>query len=298
MKVPPQKQKANTPEKQKRPKSNPQSISRWKGQLCAKKCNFWTCTYYKCVGDQICCKPGSPASKCCPTSKPLCIRDKCCARGYPVLCGKWCCRSGSYCCNGRACCRSRSSCCGSSCCTTNYSCCRGKCCHKYNKACCDQLGCVTPCPSQMDAVGCYIRISRSLSPDARFLPSKLYRVLRPDENPNRIVAKDPTATKTVLSHVNCGSRPGYKSQYISTTASLQVARRYRNRAQAQGQTGLRIIEFDTNAIRRNCQFFDLTTEAGRNRYLGNAVMAKNFARASQEVVLKCNRPISGRVIEG
>ena len=293
-----QKQVGTAVNKQKRPRSNPQGSARYKGQLCAKKCNFWTCTTYKCLGDKICCSPGKPASKCCPRSKPLCIRNKCCARGYPILCGNWCCRSGTFCCNGRACCRSRNSCCGSSCCAPNHPCCRGKCCNKYNRACCDQYGCVSPCPSQMDAVGCFISISRSLSHDLRAIPSKLYRVLRPDENAARIVAKDPRATRTVLSHVNCGSRAGYKSQFISTSASLDVARRYRDRFQAQRNVTLRIGEFDTNQLRgQRCQMIDLTTEAGRNQHLGRAVMAKNFAKASQEVVLKCDTPLRCRVIE-
>ena len=292
------KQAKNKANKEKRPKSNPQGSARYKGQLCAKKCTFWTCTYYKCLGDYICCSPGNPASKCCPTSKPLCISDKCCAREYPILCGAWCCRSGAYCCNGRACCRDRNSCCGSSCCATDYPCCRDKCCHKYSKACCDQYGCVDPCPSQMDAVGCFLNIRGSLSHDLRRIPSKLYRILRQSENAARIVAKDPSSTRTVLSHVNCGSRPNYKSQFISATASLDVARRYRDRFQSQNNVRLRIGEFDTNQLRRQgVQMIDLTTEAGRNQHLGRAVMAKNFAKASQEVVLKSDTPLQCRVIE-
>ena len=63
-------------------------------------------------------------------------------------------------------------------------------------------------------------------------------------------------------------------------------------AQAQGQTGLRIAEFDTNALRQQgSEFFDLTTDEGREEHLRTAVMAKNFARTSQEIVLKSNQPI-------
>ena len=50
-----QKQVGTAVNKQKRPRSNPQGSARYKGQLCTKKCNFWTCTYYKCLGDKICC---------------------------------------------------------------------------------------------------------------------------------------------------------------------------------------------------------------------------------------------------
>ena len=173
------------------------------------------------------------------------------------------------------------------------------CAKKCKKACCDRYGCVSPCPSQMDAVGCWIRPSRSLSHDLRAIPSKLYRILRPLENAARIVAKDPSATKSVLSHVNCGSRPNYVSQFISATASLDVAKRYRDKFQAKNNVKLRIGEFDTNELRRQgVQMIDLTTEAGRNQHLGRAVMAKNFAKASQEVVLKSAQRKGAREILG
>ena len=132
----------------------------------------------------------------------------------------------------------------------------------------------------MDAVGCFIKI-KNAPHDLGAIPSKLYRMLRPAENAARIVAKDPRATRTVLSHVNCGSRPGYKSQVISASASLNVARRNRDSFQTQGTVRLRIGEFDTNQLRRQgCQIIGLITEAGRNRHLGRAVKAKNFPKAS------------------
>ena len=54
------------------------------------------------------------------------------------------------------------------------------------------------------------------------LPTNVYRILRPDENPDGIVAKNPDTQKSFLSHVNCGSRPKYASQFISTSASIGV----------------------------------------------------------------------------
>ena len=42
---------------------------------------------------------------------------------------------------------------------------------------------------------------------------------------------------------------------------------------------------------------DLTTVAGRNQHLKKAVMAKNFAKASQEVLLKSDTPLECTVIE-
>ena len=56
----------------------------------------------------------------------------------------------------------------------------------------------------------------------------LWRILRPDEDPKvGLVAKDPQACKTVLSHVNCGGNEWYQSQYISTTASYAAAQHYK-----------------------------------------------------------------------
>ena len=127
----------------------------------------------------------------------------------------------------------------------------------------------------------------------------LWRILRPDEDPKvGLVAKDPQACKTVISHVNCGSREGYKSQYISTTASYDVALRYKAKGEEKGLTGLRIAEIDLDDLPETCklEIVDLTTEENRDKYLGNAV-CKNFAKASCEVLLKCNVPILGHVVE-
>ena len=113
-----------------------------------------------------------------------------------------------------------------------------------------------------------------------------------------VVAKDPQACKTVISHVNCGSREGYKSQYISTTASYDVALRYKAKGEEKGLTELRIAEIDLDDLPETCklEIVDLTTEENRDKYLGNAV-CKNFAKASCEVLLKCNVPIPCHVVE-
>ena len=127
----------------------------------------------------------------------------------------------------------------------------------------------------------------------------LWRILRPDEDPKvGLVAKDPQACKTVISHVNCGSREGYKSQYISTTASYDVALRYKAKGEEKGLTGLRIAEIDLDDLPETCklEIVDLTTEENRDKYLGDAV-CKNFAKASCEVLLKCNVPIPCHVVE-
>ena len=127
----------------------------------------------------------------------------------------------------------------------------------------------------------------------------LWRILRPDEDPKvGLVAKDPQACKTVISHVNCGGNEWYQSQYISTTASYAAAQHYKVKAEGKGLTGLRIAEIDLYALPVYCklEIVDLTTEENRDKYLGNAV-CKNFAKASCEVLLKCNVPIPCHVVD-
>lgn len=123
----------------------------------------------------------------------------------------------------------------------------------------------------------------------------LYRILRPDENPEGIVAKDPDAQKSVLSHVNCGGRDGYKSQYISASNSLEGIENYMKKGTANGLTGLRIGQFNVSKFPESCQMIDLSKTERRNEYLGDAV-CKNYAKASREVLLQCNVPIPCTVI--
>ena len=151
-------------------------------------------------------------------------------------------------------------------------------------------GCVPPYPSQFDA-------NKPLeAPWPYALPTNVYRILRPDENPDGIVAKNPGAQKSVLSHVNCGSRPKYASQFISSTASLDVAKYYKKKGEEKGLTGLRICEFEVDKLPQPCQIVDLTTKENRDEYLGNAV-CKNYAKGSMEVLLQCGVPIPCNVID-
>ena len=92
-------------------------------------------------------------------------------------------------------------------------------------ACCDGR-CGAPCPSQFDVVPCDEVSDKNTTiftkeVDAMECPSRLqtgvlYRSLHPDESCDGrgLLAKDPTATKTVLSHVSCGSKTflNYTSQ--------------------------------------------------------------------------------------
>ena len=257
--------------------------------------DFWH-TYY-CQSGYICCTPGSPTSKCCPETKPLCIDEKyCCARGYPKVCHeKSCCKSESYCCDDGNCCKDKKSCCGDQqCCVKDNSCCNTgpekTCCNDDTQACCDgEYGCVEPCTSPFDAVGCFPTPSSEFEEMLLAILTVgrlgngpfLYRVLRPEENPNiGLIAKNRHAGKTVLSHVNCGSRKNYGSQFISTTASLEVALFWQTKTPK-----LKIAVIDRDLLPKDTTVIDLTVEANRDRYLGNAV-CKNFAKASEEILLE------------
>ena len=215
-----------------------------------------------------------------------------------TLCGRNCSQKNS---NEEACCGK------DQCCPKEASCCKygepKKCCDKNLMACCEGYGCVAPCESQFDTIGCQLAelslSSAEVDGSLCRLGKTLFRLLRPDENPLvGIVAKNPHATKTVLSHVNCGSRLNYKSQYISATTSLPVAQHYKALGEKKGLTDLRIAEIDLDALPKSCalETVDLTSEENRHKYLGNAV-CKNFAKASCEVLLKCDVPIPCHVIE-
>ena len=172
-------------------------------------------------------------------------------------------------------------------------------------ACCgEKYGCAEPCESQFDAIGC---ILQTLNDDLeiRHLTSSvsgkwktLYRILRLDEIPKALVSKNPLAVKTVRSHVGCGSRPNYMSQYISTTVSLDVARCYKKIGEEKGLTGLRIAKIDVSKLPVGTRMFDLTTDENRDKFIGpGPIVCKNFARKSQEVLLESMNPIPSEVIE-
>jgi hypothetical protein len=106
----------------------------------------------------------------------------------------------------------------------------------------------------------------------------VYRVIRPDENPSiGLFAKDVSASYTPEGHILNGSRPNFRSQYISTTAKLSVAEQWAAR------TGNRIVAIDLDNVTSNV--IDLSTEAGRSAYL-KGITAKNFAKASAEVLIE------------
>ena len=170
------------------------------------------------------------------------------------------------------------------------------------QACFDGYGCVDTSESEFDAIGSQLAglslSSGSVDGDCKF-GRKLWRILRPDEDPKvGIIAKNPQASRTVISHVNCGGRVGYKSQFISTTGLYKVARDYKAKDEGNGVKGLRIAEIYYDALPAHCKSktVDLTTAENRDKYLRNAV-CKNFAKASCEVLLQCDVPIPCRVVD-
>lgn len=110
-------------------------------------------------------------------------------------------------------------------------------------------------------------------------PGAVWRVCRPDENPGKgLFPKDPTATKTLNSHIGSGSRSGYQSQYISTTKDYATAYKW-----AQKTPGARIVKIDTSKLSN--KFYDFTDPAVREKHLSGR-WSNNFAKGAQEVVIE------------
>lgn len=106
----------------------------------------------------------------------------------------------------------------------------------------------------------------------------VYRVIRPDEDINvGLSAKDPSATYKVEGHILNGSRPGWKSQYISTTTSSSVAMSWSTRS------GNRVVAIDLSKV--TGRVIDLSTAAGRSLFL-RGITATRFAEASSEVLVE------------
>lgn len=283
-----------------------------KNQDCGQVCYVGHGVIGCCPVGYICCTPGSISSKCCAVDYPICGKFGCCPNGYPKECGsKYCCKSESYCCGGgETCCASEDQCCGDKCCQQQSPCCTGP---NDNKACCDEdkmaccgstIGCVSQCPCPFDAIGCVPAPANEQSDPtvglfglvfgtvnidcpSPSITNALYRILRADESCNvGLLAKDPSQSRTVNSHVLCGGtkRYEYKSQYISTTSSVEVANYYRNKFDPTLQ--LQIATIDMTKLHQACVVYDLTTEANRNVYL-KGPRSKAYAKASCEVLLSC-----------
>ena len=106
------------------------------------------------------------------------------------------------------------------------------------------------------------------------LPSHVYRVIRDDENPSQgLEAKDPNKNYKPSFHICRGST--YPSQYISTTADLDVALNY------AAATNNRVVSINLRVAR------NAGIQIGDYRDGGDLTfsMARNFARSSQEILL-------------
>ena len=118
--------------------------------------------------------------------------------------------------------------------------------------------------------------SRTIGDDNK---TKVYRVLRNDENPsNGLTAKNPNSKMSVEGHVVNGSRHN-GSQYISTTTDIYVAKQW------AAKTGGTIVEIDLNMLPPDAGIYDLSTDFGRSIYL-KGFTANNYAKSSSEVLIK------------
>jgi hypothetical protein len=112
----------------------------------------------------------------------------------------------------------------------------------------------------------------------------VYRVIRPDEDPSAgLFPKNPDANVSVDEHVRFGSRPGFESQYISTTKNIDVAQGWAARS------GNRIVSIDLGQV--DGDIIDLSTYQDRNYYLLDW-KGRGYAMKSEEVLINGSVPAS------
>ncbi|XP_060605083.1 uncharacterized protein LOC132757727 [Ruditapes philippinarum] len=118
----------------------------------------------------------------------------------------------------------------------------------------------------------------------------LYRVLREKESiKNGIICQDKNSTRFVEQHIASGSR--FKSKFISTTSSLDVARYWAyfemdTSERKPRKVPLRIVEIDIQELagtkyEKKC--INLCDEEVRNHFIKGAIH-RNFAKSSKEVL--------------
>ena len=113
-------------------------------------------------------------------------------------------------------------------------------------------------------------------------PLSCYKATRVENHDRVYLSKGCKLTKNLNSHVGCGSRKGYKSQLISFTTSLDVAKQYYNKS----PSGTRIVMLKKEYVEESTvNIFDLTTKEQREKLLTHP-MIRNFAAKSREVVLE------------
>lgn len=154
-----------------------------------------------------------------------------------------------------------------------------------------------PCLGELDEDDSLIEELELVGKDCpnMFQTYELYRVTDPEQSCDEggLIAKDPTAKKTPLSHVNCGGRTNYRSQFISFTTSIDIIDKY----WAKKPAGAHVVKVKVGDIPKYCKIYDLTSAVNRNKWLGKVVCAK-YAAYDCEVLLWCKAPIPCTTIRG
>ena len=112
----------------------------------------------------------------------------------------------------------------------------------------------------------------------------VYRLLNDLDDPSDgLTAKDPFADEDVDFHVAFGSRSGFESQFISTTASYDAVYVF---ALKTYKKYVRIVKIDLKKLRdrSDVTVIDLTDEDIRDDHI-ESQRAENFARKSEEVLI-------------
>ncbi|MDT0611533.1 hypothetical protein [Streptomyces lancefieldiae] len=117
-------------------------------------------------------------------------------------------------------------------------------------------------------------------------PNVFYRTLRPEELPLRNGLRPPVGhdpSKSAADHIRAGSRAKVKSSWVSFTRSLKTAAAWA----AENESRIAKVKLPAGARVEDGRVYDTTDpEQLAAVFGGNGGSAENFAKASQEVVVK------------
>ncbi|MEU3411880.1 hypothetical protein [Streptomyces sp. NPDC006658] len=117
-------------------------------------------------------------------------------------------------------------------------------------------------------------------------PNVFYRTLRPEELPLRNGLRPPVGhdvTKSAADHIRAGSRAKVKSSWVSFTRSLKTAAAWA----AENESRIAKVKLPDGARVVEGRVYDTTDPEQLAAVFGNnGGSAENFAKASQEVVVK------------
>lgn len=120
----------------------------------------------------------------------------------------------------------------------------------------------------------------------------LYRVLRPEENPDKgLKASDRFSDTSIEDHVAYGTK--ITSKYISTCASKTTAKRFAQLGLDHGDPSPKtIVKLDVAELEDipTVKIIDLTKSSVRRKHLGSNERAHRFAMAWEEVLIKGKVP--------